>query len=226
MACNCAQLGLTSYNNNYYGFASDSSGSNFSLNTPLATSRYIAFLSQLSTLTPPTTAAFAGKWVSLYGSTLISSKTTQTDTVSGVLTEQVLETITIPKKLWQIGNSLKFSGRFVTNNDNANTRYISLYLNGIAFTNFFVPLLFTTISGTVLIGVEVEFIKKTAYTADAIMSVVYQGGSPSSVGISIPQTITWLIDMDSVNGSFTCTGTTGVSGDTVGLAFDTLVLTR
>ena len=103
--CNdCLDNGLGITYQTYIAFASDSSGSNFSLSTPLATSKYIAFLNLASTAGTPVAADFTGLWTPLYGTVVLDSGSPLTTTSTTTLT--TLNTLNLAQGFWKIGDEL------------------------------------------------------------------------------------------------------------------------
>lgn len=168
----CTSVGLTATSIVYVGYASDSSGSNFSLGTPLASSRYISFISVLSTAAIPTASSFAGKWTSLFGNTVLQSNITPTGTTTTTLT--TLNTLTLPIGVWEIGDVIKTQHFLSCATPSTNSQAVSLWISGnnlLSLTpNFNYNGAIATIQGIVI---ETEISKITALTAGVFYTVKY-----------------------------------------------------
>lgn len=221
----CTALGLTATSIVYVGYASDSSGNNFSLGTPLGGSTYVAFVSVLSTSAVPTASSFAGKWVKLFSSTVLQSNITPTGTATTTLT--TLNTLTLPIGVWAIGDVIKTQHFLSCATPSTNSQAVSLLMSGnnlLSLTpNFNYNGAIATIQG---ILIETQISKITALTAgvsytvkylDATGVVSYEVSSLSSVIIN---------NSDLATTPFLVKGQCANGADTITLLSATVILNR
>lgn len=102
---NCTALGLSTSYKTFVGFASSSAGANFSLGTPLSSSKYIAFISLPSTSSNPTASSFTGLWTALYGAVQYVEESAVSQT-SGT-TPTVISSYTVPLNGWKTGDCIE-----------------------------------------------------------------------------------------------------------------------
>jgi len=124
--CNdCTELGLNTAFQTYVAFASDSSGSNFSLATPLTTSKYIAFLDLPTTAGAPVAVDFTGLWVALYGATVLGNE--YFNATSTLTTIEVLGTMTsvVPAALTNDGDVINVLVDYLTLTLSANSKILT-----------------------------------------------------------------------------------------------------
>lgn len=168
---NCTELGLSIAYITYFGYADNASGTNFSLGTPLSTSKYIGFLSLPSTASPPSASDYTGLWVALYGNIVLQSNVTQETTTLVALT--TLSTVDLPIGIWQIGNTIKMKYTFYGDLIEPNKAVTLLFMgaNPLGYLpNFNYAGADTTIQRIVI---DAEITKNATSGAIAICSVKY-----------------------------------------------------
>jgi hypothetical protein len=133
--CNdCTEIGLGTTYVTFIAYASDASGTNFSY-TPLTTSKYIAFLSVISTASTPVAADFTGLWVAYYGTTVLGNE--YFNTTSTLTTIEVLGTLTnvIPAALTKDGDVIRVLVDYVSLTPSANTKAITFKIGAVTVWN-------------------------------------------------------------------------------------------
>jgi len=127
----CNELGLSVSYIPYNAYASDSSGSNFSLGTPLSSSKYIAWVSIASTAGTPVAADFAGLWTAYYGSNVLGN--TYFNVTSTLTTEETLGTMTgvIPAALTKDSDVVRILVDYLTLTNAATSKVLRIKVGGV-----------------------------------------------------------------------------------------------
>ena len=212
--CNdCLETGLNSAFQTYVAFASDSSGSNFSLATPLTTSKYIAFLDLPTTAAAPVAADFTGLWVALYGQTVLGNE--YFNTTSTLTTIEVLGTLSgvIPAALTHDGDVITVLIDYLTLTLSGNSKILTFKIgsttvyatdmNDVAEQFGYVQLVMTRTSATTL---SVKVID-SYYDATRIKTreLFYNNVTPT------------ITSLNTTAATFTVSATCGTAPDTLTL---------
>lgn len=216
----CTSVGLTATSIVYVGYASSSSGTNFSLGTPLEGSTYIAFISVLSTAAVPTASSFAGKWTLISGSqeyieeaaVLVTSGTTPT----------VISSYTVPVGGWKIGDCIELEYWITGGTLTANAKSATLdFLDDTLFTFNFLATSSTIIvlKGSVIktsVSTAKYMLQYTAYSN--ITTVIAQG--------TFAYTLPSIINTDLTSYTISLTGTCANGSETITNSFSSAKLIR
>jgi len=218
----CTLTGLTTYSVNYTGYASDSSGSNFSLGTPLSSSKYIAFISVLSTAGTPVAADFAGLWIELYGSLALVEVAAVDVTTS--TTPTIISTFNTPLRFWKVGDVVNLSYSFFTLFLSANGKLADVLFLGVSL-----GITFDLSTAPADAGIlKVTLTKTSATAADFEYELMYTDSTGAMVGTPAAYfgSVSGLANTDSVTSSISIEGTCANAGETLERKYSSALLTK
>lgn len=210
--CNgCLETGLGITYQTYVAFASDASGSNFSLAAPLSTSKYIAFLDLPTTAAAPVAVDFTGLWVALYGSMELV-EVAATDVTTGLTTTDISRFNTT-LNFWKVGDAVELNYAFFTLFLSANSKIADVIFLGVSL-----GITFDLNTAPSDAGVLKVSLKKTAATtADFKYELMYTDSTGAMLGTPAAYygSVAGLANTDSVTSSIIIEGTCGNVGETL-----------
>ncbi len=208
MGLPCSSAGLNTTYKIWIAYASSSSGANFSLGTPLTTSKYRAIISLISTAGTPDVTDFIGQWVLMYGTNELIESAATSATSSTTPTD--ISKFTLPVNSWFTNDTINLNYTIWTAIPAGSGQLIEVFCCGQSMVALDMSL-FTADALAIRIS-----IKKTSTTsADLNFEVKYTDSSGTVLGeAAYFGSISGMDNTDSIASDIHLTATS-VSGSEV-----------